>query len=384
MKGHFVAVPGGISHGTIHNQKSGEDCWAHAFTGVIEDVYRKNHGKNINLSPEYDLFWHVYLQVKQHSQKFYSLRKDTESKPLTEKEKKDQEVIDKAYGLSKSRKVDVNQGFQIDIGATGAEAIAKVNFSGVVPRARFDQRISTDDLEQKLERGLGHFVGNYLMKSGNLEKYAAKFNDKDGVNTALFNDLVESLMKHEHFLTEIPLRPDDEFVYNNRKSTPRKFLTEVMQFKSEDYEAILTTPKTQTLALEAVADSIRNYELPVAIGINVFGTDDQWSDQVNAGLFSLKLCKGCKLITGGHEIIVVNYLFKEKINRPTALIVQNSYGRLGNRDINGDIAKSPTEAGFYIITLDYLNNAEADTAWDMLLAKSTLKGNLKYKDLIPE
>lgn len=384
LEGHFVGVFGGIPHGRMHNQKDGEDCWAHALTSIVEASYRKIHGSNIDLSPEYNLFWHVYVEVRQNIRKFEGIRKELESKAFAPGEKTKQETIEQAYGLWKSGHVDVSKGFQLEVGANGAEAIEKLNFAGVMPAVRFSREITTGELENKLERGLAHFVGNYLMKAGDLEKYSSKFDEADAVNTALYSDLVESLMKHEHFLTEAPPRPNEAFFYSGKETTPRKFLHEVMGFDSEEYEPILTTPQTQKLALSAIVDSVKNYQIPVAIGINVYGEDSQWRDQVYQGLLTLAACKGCTEITGGHEVIVVNYLFKYDIDRPTALIIQSSWGHLGNRDINGNVTKDQLKSGYYLLGLSYLAKDENDSPWDMILSKKIILGNSKYKALQKE
>ncbi len=369
FQGHYVAVEGGIGHGRLHSQGAGEDCWAQAITSLVETMFFIKSGKRVNLSPEHDLFWHSYLQVQANLGKFKQMRAEYLNPNPSARTQRIQKEYQEAYGLGPSGHVNVNLGFQLDVGADAKEAIDKISFSGVVPSARYDQQITTDEKEKRIEQGLAHFVGNYLLKADNFERYSAKHNDKDGVNTALFNDLVTSLMSHERAITQVPFRPDQEFKYRNRVTTPRRFLTEDLQFDPKDYQYVKTSPTNQKIALRAIAESIR-IGLPALVGMELFGDDDVWMKEQTEGLLSDATCAhNCKVVTGQHELLIVNYIFKDYPLVPTAIIVQNSWGRLGNRDINGNKTRNPKKMGYYVISVEYLNRDEKNGPWDLLISK---------------
>ena len=370
LPGNFIALPGGIPHGKIHSQKSGEDCWAHAITELVEAHYFAKTGKQISLSPEYNLFWHLYFQIKTNLPRFAKIREQYNDTHPTERVAKLQKMFKDAYGLGPSRHVNVMLGFQVDVAAFVKEAIKDMEHTGVVPKSQFDEEISTDEKEMRIERGLAHFVGNYLIKAGHIERYAAEHDAKDGINTALFNDLVTSLMSHERAITQVPLRPDQEFKYRNRTTTPRQFLHEGVQFNPKDYRYVMTTKANRRQALRAIADSIRNHRTPVLVGMELFGEDDVWMKQQTQGLFSKATCDAaCKEASGQHELMVVNYLFKDDPMMPTALIVQNSWGPIGHRDIDGNKALSPKKTGHVLISIEYLNRNADQVPWDLLISK---------------
>ena len=367
--GHFVAVEGGIGHGRLHSQGGGEDCWAQAITSLVETMFFIKTGKKVNLSPEYDLFWHSYLQIQSNLRKFGQMRAEYQTSNPSPRMQKIQKQFQDAYGLGPSGHVNVNLGFQLDVGADAKEAIDKINFSGVVPSVRYDQELTTTEKENRIEQGLAHFVGNYILKADNIERYSAKHNDKDGVNTALFTDLVTSLMSHERAITQVPLRPDQEFKYGNRTTTPRKFLREDLKFEAKDFQYLKTNQTNQKIALRAIAESIRN-GLPALVGMELFGDDDVWMKEQTEGLLSEVTCgRNCKVVTGQHELLIVNYLFKDDPLVPTAIIVQNSWGRLGNRDINGNKTRNPKKMGYYLISTEYLNRDEKNGPWDLLISR---------------
>ncbi len=372
LPGNYIAVPGGIPHGRLHSQKSGEDCWAQAITSLVEAKYYSKTGKQVRLSPEYNLFWHIYFQVSRHLPKYVHMREQYRDPDPSLQTEKLQKIFKAAYGLGPSRHVNVMLGFQIDVGAYVKEAISTMDITGVVPEIRYDQEISTDEKERRLENGLAHFIGNYLLKGKNIERYSSKHNDQDGINTALFTDLVSSLKGHERAITQVPLRPDQEFEYRNRITTPRKFLKDDLKFNPKDFRYLTTSGTNRRLALRGIAKSIRNNEIPVLIGMELFGEDDVWMKQQVQGLFSSATCGAdCKIASGQHELMVVNYLFKNDPLKPTALIVQNSWGQIGERDINGNRTKSPKKMGHVLITLDYLFKNSRNVPWDLLINKES-------------
>ncbi len=376
IQGNYVAIPGGIAHGRIHNQKSGEDCWAQAITELVEAHYFAKTGKDVRLSPEYDLFWHVYVQVRSNIRKFTNMREQYQDPNPSARTLKLQKLFKDAYGLGPSRRVNTSLGFQIDVGANADEAISKLHFSGVVPFIRYKQEISTDEREKRIENGLAHFVGNYLLKGDHIERYAKEFDEKDGVNTALFNDLVTSLMQHEHAITQVPLRPNQEFSYQNIRTTPRLFLKDFLQFDPREYQYTKTSTYNQRAALKSIATSIREFGLPALIGMELFGDDAVWMNEQNQGLLSSATCgTNCKEVNGQHELLVVNYLFQDDPLVPTYLIVQNSWGPIGNRDINGNKTRNPKKMGYLLISVEYLNRDEKSGPWDLLITKKV--GTLK-------
>jgi hypothetical protein len=407
-----IGIPGGVDHSAIRDQKSGDICWSYTLAAMAEASYRKKlidqalarnpsldrkaleadkRHRTTHVSPEYLAFWHIYNQIQTHLTYFGRLARALVDKPESKVAKNARE----AYGLLKSRNPNTKKDFQPDIGAVESDSLKEAAIFGMVPDRWFENRtadgkdlaITSEKQETSLERAIPDFVGEYVLKLRNIERY--KKVGKDGIRMALYNDMnkyfrkvmgMERIGPHAKF----PL-PTDPITYNSKTYTPIEFMS-YLDFNPNDYVAYISDSNNQQLALQAMKASLdQDYLTP--IGIAIFDDDTPSNDPFNtasvdlqkraqeSGVFTTDFCpdKKCTNDSGGHEISAVNYFHDG--DTVTALVIKNSWGAIGGRNVDGQLlspGESKSDQGYFIVTAEYLRQTSdnVNDAWDFVLPKA--------------
>jgi hypothetical protein len=273
-----AAIENGVTHSPVRNQRSEEICWAYTIAGLAEGEYRKAHQNEVVISPEYLGFYHIYHQIESHLAYFkmlqFNLKTDSAHRA---------EAIDYAYSLLdlKPGKPDpailaaVKKYFQPDVGSQGNQVLEELELYGMVPVTDLpNATLTTGAQEEKLEKTIPKFVGDFLLGDGAdysklLDSKGQRIVESDNINTYLYEALGKALKAS---LGTIPDRPGASFTYVGKTwNSALEFMHEYVGFHSDDWAAFKTSSLPDSaLAMKAIAEAAdQNFASP--IGIVIFG-----------------------------------------------------------------------------------------------------------------
>ena len=106
-----TAIPGGVPHSPPSNQHQEEICWSYSLTeGLVEGLLKKA-GREIDLAPRYNLFYHYYSQFKTHLAYFRRMQNELkETDPSKDVEKTQAALLDAYHFFSNKPKAVATGG----------------------------------------------------------------------------------------------------------------------------------------------------------------------------------------------------------------------------------------------------------------------------------
>jgi hypothetical protein len=430
-----IALQGGVTHGRIHNQNQGEDCWAQTITLFLESWYEKQTGEKIRLSPERILATYLYESFHRHLGRIEKLvtklKKDSPSE-----RRKTLQLLDEAYGprsLKNASDKDFLKQiafikdlvFHPDDGNANWDAIELVAKYGIVPELDVNGTINSNGKETGMEKNLYRAWDKLIDEArstrdpADLAAVIAKYRkvDSSGINMTLFDFLKSDL---DHDLTPHAfISPVDTFKYKGQSYTGESFYSAFFTAQKfdlhKDLVNVQATPATFDLSIKAIAIGLLRSDLPIPLGMTLAG-DKILSDKsdkavafdfaVKTGLFTTIICPGGKCIEayGGHEASIVNFFYRGKNGATvraesrenliasimndeveiTAFIFQNSWGEDTGVNINGAEPKTRTDGGYDVMTVESLvqtMKAPIKGPFDFGVPREIVEDR-KFKDLV--
>jgi hypothetical protein len=364
-------IKGGVPHQPVRNQKWAEWCWAEVFNSM-------GKGKGVS-SPAYSAFYNVTLSIQDHLAYFRKVARELEG-AATKKERLllQEQKVNEVIQLLKRKHPP---GFKTptlwtpNIGNLMQVALRQAETIGMLPESHFPVEISTEAQEDAFEKALSNYVLNNLFNNAKLDQIKAAAPRRAQVNPVLYEDLARAVSP---ILKGIPPLPNQLFQYDGKLYTPLTYMREVMKLNPADYNDVYVTEKNLPLGLRAIKKALKNGQ-SVPLSFVIFGdlgADGKTMEEIakKHGIFSNLYCPDgrCVKFADGHGVLIVNALVDKKGNI-TAFIVKNSWGDKGGLNVNGAPAKNDDEAGYFIITVDYLKQMQTNghrQPWDVTLPRT--------------
>jgi hypothetical protein len=371
-------VPGGVVHIPVGNQRFAEICWAYALKELADSLHFRDTGELVLSSPDHSGFWHIYSQIFAHKSYFARLSRRVASGELSM-----DQATTQAVKMLHSRPGSLNAkaaGFIVEAGSDEPTALSEAVVFGMVPDTLYDRPITSLSETKSLDNTLKSLVKTILTSPDRSSMFGST--DADGINSALYNLIVQDLqpyMKGSGENNHPPYRPGDKFSYNGQTYTPADFMSRVLNFDPSKFAMVIATQDNQDLVYQAIQDSLTAPKpVPVVMGFLVLNQ----KQAEKAGIWSENIFVGQQpQLAGGHDVLIVNAKVDDK-GQLLGHIFQNSWGPQG-LDANGNQATSAAQAGYNAVTVGYNNFLLGiQQGSDFVFSKDLLKLP-KYENLHP-
>jgi hypothetical protein len=363
-------VIGPVVHTAARDQGDAGFCWAYSFSGLIESEALKQ-GKAITLSPEYLALNHIPYMI----QSLYPLFETADSSVIF-------------GGLLKHL---IGKMFDPEGSLSLTETLTELGEIGVVPESVYNYKFpfatgpngKLQEIHPTLQEKLEAFTKTNLLNKSKLNYYKSN-------PDALRQDLAKAIG------VSVP-KPTDTFTYDGQSYTALTFMKNYLGYDPKNYQEVVImdgkyapdplvatpTDKTQqpvtgyshAQALETIRAAVKDN---VAVPIAFLVYEDQKQAE-KSGVFTPKNClnNSCTKIAGGHSVLITG--LKDDVQSSSdpidALIIKNSWGDIALGDM-GQTVGDDSQKGFFLITQDYLTQAEKQpkqSGWSFAVPKQYLK-----------
>jgi hypothetical protein len=359
--------------GPIRNQGPEEICWGYETCEAAEAQYLRGHPNGqVDISPEYQAFGHVYFQIENHRAYFRKIADEIAALPKAQRADAMKKEAEAAYLLIKGDSRYANEA-RLWVPSQGSDegvAFKEAAVLGMVPRTVFDGVRKTPEAEQAYENAIQRFIGENLFSAKELDGLEGA--SVNGINEKLYDKLG---MRLKRYLGATPPKPSDTFLYNNKEYNAVTWMKGHLGYDPADWSALTATPETHELSLKAMVEALDQGYSP-GLGMAIFGdklpgTNINWQMLAQkTGIFSPAMCPGgkCVEIAGAHEIKAINYFKKD--GKITGFVIQNSWDEIA-RDASGRQTRIAKKRGYFIVTADCLKqNFGVKFNWDFAVPKS--------------